>query len=76
VDRQADHEAAIRQAAEHIERTRRRLELSRAELDRVQQSMRDTNEHLGSMAAWIDETARHLREAREAPETQDRDAAA
>lgn len=63
-----DPEAANRQAAEHVARTRARLEAGRAELDRLQGSVRDTNEHLGSISAWIDETERHLQAAREAVE--------
>ena len=66
-----DKEDAIRQAADHVERTRRRLADGRASLDRMHRSLQSTSEHMSSMAAWIDETERHLRTARDAASPDD-----
>jgi predicted nucleic acid-binding Zn-ribbon protein len=75
VAQQRDPEAELRRAADHVARTRERLVRGRAELARMQQSVRDTDEHLGSINAWIDETERHLRAARDTAEP-DEDSAA
>ena len=60
-----DREAELRRTADFVRRTRARIAHGRENLDRLQESVQQTNEHIGSMAAWIDETERHLRAARE-----------
>jgi septal ring factor EnvC (AmiA/AmiB activator) len=59
-----DREAELRRTAEFVRRTRARIADGRQSLHRLQHSVRQTNEHIGSMAAWIDETERHLQAAR------------
>jgi septal ring factor EnvC (AmiA/AmiB activator) len=59
-----DREAELKRTAEFVRRTRARIANGRQNLHRLQESVQQTNEHIGSMAAWIDETERHLQAAR------------
>jgi predicted nucleic acid-binding Zn-ribbon protein len=58
-------EQANRAVREHLERTRARLADGRARLDRLHESIQETNEHIESMSGWIAETERTLAEERE-----------
>jgi hypothetical protein len=51
-----EREAAIRAAADHVERTRRRLQEGRAEIDRQHAEVAQTRDHIGGMRRWLEET--------------------
>jgi hypothetical protein len=51
-------------AREHLERTRERLLRGRAQLERLHESIDDTNRHLETISGWIEETERTLAEER------------
>ena len=53
-----------RAAREHLEKTRQRLLNGRAKLERLHESIDDTNRHLESISGWIAETERTLAEER------------
>jgi predicted nucleic acid-binding Zn-ribbon protein len=63
--RDDEQEQRLRAAAEYVERTRRRLADGQATIERLQESVEETNEHLASISGWIDETDRQLKEERE-----------
>ena len=65
-----DNEEANRAAAEHVERTRRRLADGRATIDRLHESVEETNRHLEDIGRWIDETERLLEEERRRRESE------
>jgi chromosome segregation ATPase len=56
-----EREAVIRSAADHVERTRKRLEDGRNELARLRASLDDTRAHLHGMQEWIEASERLLR---------------
>lgn len=55
---------ALRQAAEHVEATRRRLAAGEAELQRQREAIAETERHLSGMSRWIEQTERQLGEQR------------
>jgi hypothetical protein len=55
---------ALRQAAEHVEETRRRLAAGEAELRRQREAVAENERHLSGMSRWIEQTERHLGERR------------
>jgi predicted nucleic acid-binding Zn-ribbon protein len=65
---------ALRQAAEHVEETRRRLEAGEAELRRQREAVADTERHLTGMSRWIEQTEQQLGEQRARREELDDDA--
>ena len=60
-DRQIEANRAVR---EYLERTRVRLADGREKLQRLHESIDDTNRHLESMSGWIAETEQALAEDR------------
>ena len=60
-----ERERRLRAAADHIDRTRRRLADGQATIERLQESVEATNKHLASISRWIEETDRQLEEERE-----------
>ena len=59
-----EREQAVKAAREHVERTRKRLADGRATIDRLHESIEDTNRHIVSVSRWIGETVRPLGEER------------
>lgn len=59
--------------AEHVTETRRRLEEGKAEIDRQRASVAETERHLSGVSRWIEQTARHLGEARSRRDQADAD---
>jgi len=59
-----EREAVIRAAAEHVARTRERLQDGKAEIERQHAAVSDTREHMSGMHAWIEQTDRLLGEER------------
>jgi predicted nucleic acid-binding Zn-ribbon protein len=59
-----ERELAVKAAKEHVERTRKRLADGRATIDRLHESIEDTNRHIASVSEWIGETERALGEER------------
>jgi hypothetical protein len=53
-----DREQILRSAAEHVARLRKRLADGKAEIERQQESVSDTREHLSGMQRWQDERRR------------------
>jgi predicted RNase H-like nuclease (RuvC/YqgF family) len=76
VRREDEMQGWMRSAAEHIAQTRRRLKDGREEIDRLQSSVQDMNEHLASMAEWIEATERQLELQRRRPDDDARSEAA
>jgi len=60
-DRRFEANRAVR---EYLERTRARLADGREKLQRLHESIDDTNRHLESMWGWIEETERTLAQER------------
>jgi peptidoglycan hydrolase CwlO-like protein len=59
-----EREEAVNAAREHVERTRKRLADGRATIDRLHESIEETNRHIASVSDWIGETERTLGEDR------------
>lgn len=64
---------ALREAAEHVEETRRRLAAGEVELQRQRESVAETERHLTGMSRWIEQTERQLGEQRARREDLDDD---
>jgi hypothetical protein len=54
-----EREAAIRAAAEHVERLRVRLREGQDEIHRQRASVSQTREHLSGIERWIEHADRH-----------------
>jgi hypothetical protein len=50
-----EREAAIRAAAEHVERMRQKLKRGKQEIERQQASIGSTREHLAGMKRWMED---------------------
>ena len=57
-------EAANLDAAAHVERLRRRLAEGKDEIGRQRQVVDANRDHITDMSRWIEQTDRHLDEAR------------
>ena len=62
--RDREREEAVDAARAHVERTRKRLADGRATIERLHESIEETNRHLANVSEWIGETERALGEDR------------
>jgi phage shock protein A len=59
-----EREAAIRAAAEHVDRLRQRLRDGKTEIERQHESVSQIREHMAGMSRWIEQTDQLLDEDR------------